>query len=66
MEMDSKKLMGDLVEAVNVSVKSHNPKANYIHLSKEYIQKLANEYKVSFDEMVMVIDDCLNPNIVKY
>lgn len=38
-----------------------NPKANYIHLSEEYIQKKAEENGVTFEEMVKIIEIELNP-----
>ena len=33
------------------------PKANYIHLSKKYIQSRADENGVTFDDMVRIIDE---------
>jgi len=33
------------------------PKANYIHLSEEYIQQRADERGISFDDMVMIIEE---------
>ena len=33
------------------------PKANYIHLSEEYIQQIADERGISFDDMVMIIEE---------
>jgi len=32
------------------------PKANYMHLSKEFIQSKADEKGVTFDEMVKIIE----------
>jgi hypothetical protein len=37
------------------------PKANYIHLSEEYIQSKADENGITFDEMVEIIENELNP-----
>ena len=37
------------------------PKANYIHLSEEFIQKEADEKNISFDEMVNIIKNELKP-----
>jgi hypothetical protein len=37
------------------------PKANYIHLSEEYIQSKADENGDTFDEMVEIIENKLNP-----
>ena len=36
-------------------------KANYIHLSEEFIQKKANEKGVTFGEMVEIIEQELKP-----
>ena len=36
-------------------------KANYIHLSEEFIQKKADEKNISFDEMVKIIENELKP-----
>ena len=37
------------------------PKANYIHLSEEFIQKQSDEKNISFDEMVKIIENELKP-----
>ncbi len=37
------------------------PKANYIHLSEEYIQSRADENGVTFGEMVEIIENELKP-----
>jgi len=37
--------------------KNRKPEANYIHLSLEFIQQKADEQKVSFDEMVKIIEE---------
>jgi hypothetical protein len=37
------------------------PKANFIHLSEEYIQSKADENGITFDEMVEIIENELNP-----
>ena len=36
-------------------------KANYIHLSEDFIQKQADEKNISFDEMVKIIENELKP-----
>lgn len=36
-------------------------KANYIHLSEDFIQKQADEKNISFDEMVKIIKNELKP-----
>lgn len=36
-------------------------KANYIHLSEEFIQNKADEEGVTFDEMVKIIENELKP-----
>jgi phosphopentomutase len=36
-------------------------KANYIHLSEEFIQKQADEKGVTFDETVEIIENELKP-----
>jgi hypothetical protein len=36
-------------------------KASYIHLSSEFIQNKADEEGVTFDEMVKLIEEDLNP-----
>jgi hypothetical protein len=37
------------------------PKANYIHLSEEYIQSRADENGVTFDDMIVIIENELKP-----
>lgn len=37
------------------------PKASYIHLSNQYIQKLANKYQVSFNRMVNILKNFFKP-----
>ena len=37
------------------------PKANYIHVSEEFIQIKADENGVTFDEMVEIIENELKP-----
>jgi hypothetical protein len=37
------------------------PKVNYIHLSTEYIQSRADENGVTFDDMIVIIKNELNP-----
>jgi hypothetical protein len=53
--MEQKKLVENLVKAANKISKNRKPSANYIHLNEEYIQQLADEQKISFDDMVEVI-----------
>jgi hypothetical protein len=37
------------------------PKANYIHLSEKYIQSRADENGVTFDDMIVIIENELKP-----
>lgn len=53
--MEQKKLMERLIKATNIISKNRKPSAYYIHLSEKYIQELANERKISFDNMVEII-----------
>jgi hypothetical protein len=42
--------------------KNRKPKAEYIHLSEEFIQQQADERGISFDDMVKIIEEELNPD----
>lgn len=53
--MEQKKLIEKLIKATNEIYKNGKPSANYIHLSKEYIQQEADKRKISFDNMVEII-----------
>lgn len=55
----NKELVAKLVKASQEIDKK--PKANYIHLSEEFIQSQADEEGVTFDEMVKIIETELNP-----
>jgi hypothetical protein len=52
---DQKTLVEQLIKASTEISKNRKPDANYIHLSKEFIQQQANEQKISFHEMVEII-----------
>jgi hypothetical protein len=54
--------MEKIIKASNEIYKNRKPSANYIHLSKEYIQQQADERKISFDDMVEIIKKELMPN----
>jgi hypothetical protein len=60
----SKELLAKLVKASQEI--DRKPKANYIHLSKEFIQSQADEKGVTFDEMVKIIESELNPKNKSY
>lgn len=62
IENVQKKLIKKLNKLSNEIHKYGKSKANYIHLSVEYIQKKADERKVSFDDMVKIIEKELMPN----
>jgi hypothetical protein len=53
----------DLATKILMASNSINraPKANYIHLSEEYIWELANKEEITFEEAVKSIEDLLNP-----
>ncbi len=60
--MNQKKLMSKLLKAANEIEKSgRHGKANYIHLSEEYIQKQADKRDVTFDEMCVIFENYLKP-----
>ena len=50
--MEQKKLVEQLIKALNEISKNKKPTANYIHLSEEFIQQQADEQKISFDDRV--------------
>ena len=53
-EMYQKELITKLAKAAQEI--DRTSKANYIHLSKEFIQNKADEEGVTFDEMVKIIE----------
>ena len=55
----SKELLTKLLKASQEI--DRTPKASYIHLSSEFIQNKADEEGVTFDEMVKLIEEDLNP-----
>ncbi len=55
----SKKVLTKLLRAAQEIDKT--PKANYIHLSEEFIQTKADKNGVTFDEMVEIIENELKP-----
>ena len=58
---NQKRLVEKLILASSEIHKHGKSKSNYIHLSEEFIQQQADEKKVSFDEMVELIQKELNP-----
>ena len=56
-EMYQKELITKLLKASQEI--DRIPKANYIHLSEEFIQNKADEQGVTFDEMVKIIENQL-------
>jgi thermostable 8-oxoguanine DNA glycosylase len=57
---NQKRLVEKLVKASNEIQKDRKSKANYIHLSEKFIQQQADERGVSFDEMIVLIQNELN------
>jgi hypothetical protein len=55
----SKELLTKLLKASQEI--DRTSKASYIHLSSEFIQNKADEEGVTFDEMVKLIEEDLNP-----
>jgi hypothetical protein len=55
--MEQKQIIEKLLKVSNEISKNDKPKANYIHLSEEYIQQRADERGISFDDMVMIIEE---------
>lgn len=53
------KLIEQLIKESNEISKNRKPSAKYIHLSEEYIQQLADEQKISFDDMLLLISENL-------
>jgi hypothetical protein len=54
--------MSKLLKAANEIEKSgRHGKANYIHLSEEFIQKQADKREISFDKMCRIIENELKP-----
>jgi hypothetical protein len=48
-------LTNNLMKVSNIISKNRHSNANYIELSEKYIQQLADERKISFDDMVEII-----------
>jgi len=61
--MNKEKIQQELIsKLLKVSQEiDKTPKANYIHLSEKYIQSKADENGITFDEMVDIIENELNP-----
>jgi len=59
MSNEQKELLTKLLKASKEIDRAS--KANYIHLSTEYIQSRADENGVTFDEMVKIIENELKP-----
>jgi len=55
MNKEQKTLLSKLLKASQEI--DRTPKANYINLSEEFIQKQADEKGVTFDEMVEIIQN---------
>jgi hypothetical protein len=60
--MGDKNLIGKLIKASNKISKNRKPSANYIHLNEVYIQQLADEREITFDEMVEIMKTEVRPN----
>jgi hypothetical protein len=60
--MEQKQLVEKLIKASNEIQKNRKPKSEYIHLSEEFIQQQADERGISFDDMVKIIEEELNPD----
>ena len=58
--MEQKKLVSELLNAANEIHKNRKSNASYIHLSREYIEQLADEENISFDDIVKSINNKLN------
>ena len=58
-EIYQKELVSKLLKASQEI--DRTSKANYIHLSEEFIQNKADEEGVTFDEMVKIIENELKP-----
>jgi hypothetical protein len=59
--MDQKDLISKLIEASEIVSKGRIGKASYIHLTHNYIEKMAQEKGVGFEEMCIIIQEELNP-----
>jgi hypothetical protein len=60
MNKEQKTLLSKLLKASQEI--DRTPKANYINLSEEFIQKQADEKGITLDEMVEIIKNELKPN----
>jgi hypothetical protein len=60
MNNEQKTLLSKLLKASQEI--DRTPKANYVHLSEEFIQKQADEKGITLDEMVEIIKNELKPN----
>jgi hypothetical protein len=60
MNEEQKTLLSKLLKASQEI--DRTPKANYINLSEEFIQKQADEKGITLDEMVEIIKNELKPN----
>ena len=58
---EDKKIVDKLLKAANEIHKKGLAKANYIHTPAKFIQELADEEGVTFDEMVKIIEEELKP-----
>lgn len=59
--MKNKNLIQKLQEASEIILKNRTPKASYISISENFIKQQADERGVSFDEMVEIMKNELNP-----
>ena len=60
--MEQKQLVEKLIKVSNEIQKNRESKAEYIHLSEEFIQQQAHKCGISFDAMVKIIEEELNPD----
>ena len=57
-----KELVSKLLKASNEIHKKRLGQANYIHVPAKFIQQLADEEGVTFDEMLDRLQNCINQN----
>jgi len=59
--MEQKKLVEKFIKASKEISKNRKPSASYIELSEVFIQQLADEREISFDDMLKIITEELKP-----
>jgi len=59
--MKNRKLVEKLIKLSNEIYKNEKPKADHIIIAEYFIQQTADEYDVSFDDMVKIIQEELKP-----